>query len=217
MTVSTLVILGLAVVWAVVLLPEAIRKLRTVRSSDSIASIQSQPVPPRAGQPARRVPLDRQQRRGPAQPSPPPGPDRRPRGDLARSAPPPAGGARPVWWPPLSSRCCARSRFGGVFLIPHLVADVLLVAYVLCLHQVTATAAAPSHASNGAHVGPGSAMSRSATSRWAMSRWAMSRGDATPAPRRQLSLGRSTGSVGPRRRVTERPRSILTLLAVPLH
>ena len=38
MTVSTLVLLGLAVVWAVVLLPEAVKKYTGIRNSDTIGS-----------------------------------------------------------------------------------------------------------------------------------------------------------------------------------
>nr|HNN38951.1 hypothetical protein [Microthrixaceae bacterium] len=42
MSVSTLVLLGLAVVWAIVLLPEVLKRVSKARSGDSIQSFNSQ-------------------------------------------------------------------------------------------------------------------------------------------------------------------------------
>ena len=147
MTVSTLVILGLAVVWAVVLLPEAIKKLRTVRSSDSIASFSRnlshlERANPRVGyrsSDSNVVDL-RSRRPRPAQTDAPAAISpavRRRRQEVLTGLVAAA----------LLTLLCTIA-FGGVFLIPHLVADVLLMAYVLCLHQVTNRAPATPHASN---------------------------------------------------------------------
>ena len=157
MTVSTLVILGLAVVWAIVLLPEAIKKVRaSSRTYDSVASFsrslshleRSNPRV-RRGTAARSNVVDLGQHRR----------------DSARPA---ARPSRPAGAPAMVSPAVRRRRqevltalvaatlltlvctiaFGSFFLVPHLVADVLLVAYVLCLHQVTNQGSIPASATH---------------------------------------------------------------------
>ena len=183
MTVSTLVILGLAVVWAIVLLPEAIKKFRTVRNCDSIASFSRnlshlERSNPRVRRGTARptttcVDLGQHRRDSAGPPSGRRSPPRTRRG-LARSAPPSPGGPDRVWSPPPCSRWSARSPSAASFLVPHLVADVLLVAYVLCLHQVTNQASVAASART-ASVGAGRQVrpaGSTSMSRWAI-RWAV--------------------------------------------
>lgn len=165
MNLTTLVFLGLAVVWAVVLLPEVLRKLAGSRRSDSIRSFNHQ-----------LSVLDRSGggRAGGARP----GAARAPRSNVidlrshvdraataARAARParvststPLTAATPV---PMAVRkrrqdvitslvaaavltlLCTVAFGGTFFLLLHLLADVLLVAYVVALYQVTQGAPAP--------------------------------------------------------------------------
>lgn len=145
MNVSTLVFLGLAVVWAIVLLPELLRKLSGVRSSDSIRSFNQQ-----------LAVLDRSGGRRADGPALAPvstasnvidfGSRGRARGLTAAPAPQrqvsysvrrrrqevlSALGAAAV----LTLVCTVA--FGGVFLALHLLADLLLVAYVVELYRVS--------------------------------------------------------------------------------
>jgi hypothetical protein len=141
MTVSTLVILGLAVVWAVVLLPEAVKKWRSTRSVDSVASFsrslshleRANPRVQRGESLRSGNVIDlRQRRAGTTQPRPVATPVRvspevrRRRQEVLTGLVAAA----------LLTLVCTIA-FGGVFLVPHLLADALLVAYVVCLHQVT--------------------------------------------------------------------------------
>jgi hypothetical protein len=136
MSVSTLVLLGLAVVWAIVLLPEGLKRLSSVRNGDSIRSFNHQ--------------LSSLGRRGSS------GPTRSGSNviDLrSRSAGPVAGrpaAARPAVPAHVRKRrqevltvlgaaavltlLCAVA-FGGFFLLLHLVADALLITYVVLLNQ----------------------------------------------------------------------------------
>ncbi len=140
MSVSTLVLLGLAVVWAIVLLPEALKRVSKVRSGDSIRSFNHQ-LSSLQRQPASGNVIDlrsRERNNGPV-------------------------GARPVSAPAPVSPAVRRRRqevltvlgsasvltllcsvaFGGPFLLLFLVSAALLVAYVAALYQVTnATASA---------------------------------------------------------------------------
>lgn len=135
MSVSTLVLLGLAVVWAIVLLPEAVKKFSGVRGGDSIRSFNHQ--------------LSSLQRPGSRSSS---------LGDgsnvidmRTRSVSAPAAPARTVS-PAVRKRrqevltvlgaaailtLLCTVAFGGPFLLLHLVADALLVAYVVLLAQAT--------------------------------------------------------------------------------
>lgn len=156
MNVSTLVFLGLAIVWAIVLVPEALRKLSGVRSSDTIRSFNQQlAVLDRSGQ--RR----QAERRG------------APVGGRQASLSAPnvidldgrrAAVSAPA--PRLVSPAVRRRRqeilvglgaaalltlvctvaFGGPFLLLHLLADALLLAYVAALAKVNQAPAARQHA-----------------------------------------------------------------------
>jgi hypothetical protein len=131
MSVSTLVLLGLAVVWAIVLLPEVAKKLSGVRSGDSIHSFRSQLSSLERSIPGRRRDNVIDLR------------------DRTQGAPVRSGAPRPVS-PALRRRrqevigslagaavltlLCAVA-FGGAFLLLHLLADALLVAYLVLLNQ----------------------------------------------------------------------------------
>jgi hypothetical protein len=145
MSVSTLVLLGLAVVWAVVLLPEAIRKFSGARGGDSIrsfnhqlSSLQRPGSRPAAGVPSGRsnvIDMRSRSQQSPAPRSVSPAVRRRRQEVLASL------GAAAV----LTLLCTVA--FGGAFLMLHLLADALLVTYVVLLYQVTnAPAAAPRRA-----------------------------------------------------------------------
>lgn len=148
MNLTTLVFLGLAVVWAVVLLPEVLSKLSGVRRSDSIRSFNNQlSVLDGRGQraSARSNVIDLRGRSAGAAPA-------------ARRSAPSLAGPRPV---PMAVRkrrqdvitalvaaavltlLCTVAFGGAFFLVLHLLADVLLVAYVVALQQVTRAAPAP--------------------------------------------------------------------------
>ena len=161
MSVSTLVLLGLAVVWAIVLLPEALKRISKARSGDSIRSFNHQlsslqrpsapagnvielrsqrPARPTAGRPAQPAVIVIL-RRSPRPALPTAG---RP---ALRSAAAPAPvspavrrrrqevltvlGSASV----LTLLCSVA--FGGPFLLLFLVSAALLVAYVVALYQVT--------------------------------------------------------------------------------
>ena len=150
MNVSTLVFLGLAVVWAIVLIPEALRKLSGVRSSDTIRSFNQQlAVLDRSGQRRRTdgsgatasnvIDLPRPVSRS-AEASSAPRPVspavRRRRQEVLVGL----GAAA------LLTLVCTVA-FGGPFLVLHLLADVLLLAYVVALAKVNqAPAARPAYA-----------------------------------------------------------------------
>lgn len=141
MSVSTLVLLGLAVVWAIVLLPEVLKKLSGVRAGDSIRSFRNQlsslerSVP--GGSRRRDNVIDLRDRtsgpvRATQQPVVPPAVRRRRQevlGSLAAAA-------------VLSLLCTVA--FGGAFLFAHLVVDALLVAYLVLLNQANAALASAS-------------------------------------------------------------------------
>ncbi len=141
MSVSTLVLLGLAVVWAIVLLPEGLKKLSVARNGDSIRSFNHQ--------------LSSLQRSGGRHQTGRPAAgsnviDMRTRGERPEAA------ARPVS-PAVRRRrqevltvlgaaavltlLCSVA-FGGPFLLLFLLSAGLLVTYVVLLHQVTNAPAA---------------------------------------------------------------------------
>ena len=138
MSVSTLVLLGLAVVWAIVLLPEALKRVSKVRSGDSIrsfnhqlSSLQRRPADgnvidlrprERSGGPANGRPAPRTVA-GPAPVSPA---VRRRRQEVLTVL-----GSASV----LTLLCSVA--FGGPFLLLFLVSAALLVAYCVALYQVT--------------------------------------------------------------------------------
>lgn len=150
MNVSTLVFLGLAVVWAIVLLPEVLRKLSGVRSSDTIRSFNQQlAVLGRSGSrraPERRAPslgtdsysnvIDLGSRTGgPARPvatpRPVPASVRRRRQEVLMVL-----GAAAV----LTLLCTVA--FGGLFLVLHLLADAMLITYIVMLAKLNQATAA---------------------------------------------------------------------------
>jgi len=131
MNVTTLVFLGLAVVWAIVLLPEVVRKVAGGRHSDTIRSFNHQ-----------LSVLDRSAGREASAPNVI---------DLRTRNTTPAT-ARVVPVVPASVRkrrqdvimvlgsaavltLLCTVAFGGVFLVLHLIADVLLVTYLVLLNQ----------------------------------------------------------------------------------
>lgn len=148
MNVTTLVFLGLAVVWAIVLLPEVVRKVAGSRHSDTIRSFNQQlSVLDRSG--ARnggrsnvidlRTRADAPAARS-AAPAPVPPAVRKRRQEVLTVL-----GSAAV----LTLLCTVA--FGGAFLLLHLVADALLIAYVVLLNQAnqastvrTGSAARPS-------------------------------------------------------------------------
>jgi hypothetical protein len=163
MNVTTLIFLGLAVVWAIVLLPEFIRKVASGRHSDTIRSFNHQlSVLDRSGPDDRaranvidlRSRAGGQRRRSSVAAQPVPMSVRKRRQEVLTVL-----GAAAV----LTLLCTVA--FGGLFLVLHIVADILLVTYLVLLAQVNQAAAAPTAA-------PVSAL-RPATV-----------GRATPAPRR---------------------------------
>ena len=144
MSVSTLVLLGLAVVWAIVLLPEALKRVSKVRSGDSIRSFNHQ-LSSLQRQPSSGNVIDlrsRERNNGPVGARP---------GSRPVSAPAPVSPAgrrrRQEVLTVLGSASvltllCSVA-FGGPFLLLFLVSAALLVAYVAALYQVTnATASA---------------------------------------------------------------------------
>jgi len=156
MSVSTLVLLGLAIVWAIVLLPEAIKRLSGVRGSDSIRSFNNQLSS--LQRPGGRSGAGAAAGSGRATVS----------GtsnviDMRRRSPQSTAATRPVA-PAVRKRrqevlatlgaaavltLLCTVAFGGAFLWLHLLADVLLVAYVVLLVQATnapTAAAAPRRA-----------------------------------------------------------------------
>ncbi len=138
MNVTTLVFLGLAVVWAIVLLPEVVRKVAGSRHSDTIRSFNQQlSVLDRSG--------DRSTSNGsnvidlrsrdhaagrPAVAPQVPASVRKRRQEVLTVL-----GSAAV----LTLVCTVA--FGGAFLVLHLLADVLLVAYVVMLTQANQAAA----------------------------------------------------------------------------
>jgi len=187
---STLIFLGLAVVWAVVLLPEVIRKMSGARSSDSIRSFNQQlsslhrsdnrrgselPGTVRALQGSRSNVIDLRNRTG---------------APMQRSAAPAA--PRPVSMAVRKRRqevlavlgaavvlslVLTVAFGGGLFLVPLLFSGVALVAYVAALaqlNQAPRSASAIGVHNSLSHRSPGlSDGLRTATV-----------GRATPAPRR---------------------------------
>lgn len=146
MSVSTLVLLGLAVVWAIVLLPEGIKRLSKARSGDSIRSFNHQLSSLQRGAPQRSggsnvVDLRQRTSAMTRRPAPAAGPlsgavpvspaVRRRRQEVLTVL-----GSAAV----LSLLCSVA--FGGPFLLLFLVASGLLVAYVAALYQVTNSAPA---------------------------------------------------------------------------
>ena len=140
MSISTLVLLALAGVWAVVLAPEIIKRSGSLRNSDSVTAFRDQlsSIGRHAGTgqrnplgPAHHNVVDLRERRpAPARPQVSPGIRRRRQevlGGLVAAA-------------VLTLLCTVA--FGGPFLLLHLVADALLVGYVVLLVRATNAAAA---------------------------------------------------------------------------
>jgi len=150
MNVTTLIFLGLAVIWAIVLLPEALRKFAGSRNGDSIRSFNHQ--------------LSVLDRSGGGRPTAVPASrstviDLATRGAVAgqrsaaRVTPPSVRKRRQEVLTVLGAAAVltllGTVAFGGIFLGLHLLADVLLVAYLVALvqvnQQVAVRRAAPSH------------------------------------------------------------------------
>ena len=174
MNVTTLVFLGLAVVWAIVLLPEVVRKVAGSRHSDTIRSFNQQlSVLDRSGggSPAGRSNVIDLRSRSDRDERPSPAPQvpmsvRKRRQEVLTVL-----GSAAV----LTLVCTVA--FGGVFLLLHVVADVLLVTYVVLLNQANQAAA---HAA-------GPARSPLAAPSWDRGPDGLRTatvGRATPAPRR---------------------------------
>lgn len=130
---TALVFLGLAVVWAIVLLPEIIRKVAGSRHSDTIRSFNQQlSVLDRSGGRSASSPnvIDLRTRNTTPASAPAaavvPASVRKRRQDVIMVL-----GSAAV----LTLLCTVA--FGGVFLVLHLIADVLLVTYLVLLNQVT--------------------------------------------------------------------------------
>lgn len=157
MNVTTLIFLGLAVVWAVVLLPEVVRKIAGSRHSDTIRSFNQQlSVLDRSG--SRRAGADRSEYLGRSNVI-----------DLSsRSAPARRGAPAPVspWVrkrrqdvlvalgsAAVLTLVCAVA-FGGPFLVLHLLVDVALVAYLVALAQVRQAPARAPHVARSAEPAP---------------------------------------------------------------
>lgn len=167
MSVSTLVLLGLAVVWAIVLLPEVLKKLSSVRGGDSIRSFNHQLSSlPRAGGRAGNPPapssnvIDMRSRSGPGPVSgrPVPAAVRKRRQEVLTAL-----GAAALL------TLLGTVAFGGPFLLLQLLADALLVTYVVLLYQVTNAPApvdgrARSAATGGRPLAHGSVAGRAAMS-----------------------------------------------------
>lgn len=132
MSVSTLVLLGLAVVWAIVLLPEAVTRLSSFRNRDSIRAFNHQLTSlsrPSAAMAGRRPPNVIDLR------------TRRPGGTGPTRVPPHVRKRRQEVLTVLGAAAVltllATVAFGGAFLVLHLLADALLVTYVVLLSQVS--------------------------------------------------------------------------------
>ena len=159
MNLTTLVFLGLAVLWAIVLLPELLRKLSGVRSSDSIRSFNQQlSVLDRSGaRPSGSNVIDlrapRSRASAPAERRGRPAPDRartgRPRTAAPRSAPSPAMRKRRQEVITVLASAAALTLLCAVafgltaFVLLHVVADILLVAYLVLLSQANQAVRAP--------------------------------------------------------------------------
>lgn len=146
MNVTTLIFLGLAVVWAIVLLPEVVRKLSGARSSDSIRSFNQQlSVLDRNGSSTRSSNvIDLRARRPVARPA---------AGGVARGVSPATRKRRQevlgsLGAATLLSLVCTVA-FGGAFLFIFLLAAALLVAYVALLVQAGKPVAADRSVSAG--------------------------------------------------------------------
>lgn len=149
---STLIFLGLAVVWAIVLLPEGIKKLSKVRRSDSIRSFNHQlSVLDRSG--SARRPAGRPMGRSNVIDLR----DRRATRDVAPRQAAPAVRVSPATKrrrqevtavlaavAVLTLLCVVA--FGAAFLVFHLLADALLVGYLFLVAQANKSAARPASA-----------------------------------------------------------------------
>lgn len=152
MNVTTLIFLGLAVVWAIVLLPEALRKFAGSRNGDSIRSFNHQlsvldrsGARPSTAPAARSNVIDLASRGRTAGPRP-----------SARVTPPSVRKRRQEVLTVLGAAAVltllGTVAFGGLFLALHLLADVLLVAYLVALVQVNQQVAVRSAEPRHSHV-----------------------------------------------------------------
>jgi len=171
MNLSTVVLLGLAVVWAIVLAPEVLRRTSGMRRVDPVNAFHRQmsSLDRNGGRPAGRPGTNVIDLRGPARTSSS-RPMQRPTSARYGGAPQrpvrPARHAAPR--PIVSTRTQKRRQdvlivlvaaavltllcaiaFGGAFLALHLVADVLLVAYVVLLNRSAQVATRPRRATYG--------------------------------------------------------------------
>jgi hypothetical protein len=155
MSVSTLVLLGLAVIWAIVLLPEAVKKLSGVRNSDSIRSFNHQLSSLQSGRSTATSPrsnvIDMRARSGAA--SRPVAPARSAEPMQARPVSPAVRRRRQEVLTVLGSAAVltllCTVAFGGPFMFLFLVSAGLLVGYVVLLHQVTNAPAVPARRTDG--------------------------------------------------------------------
>lgn len=137
MNVTTLVFLGLAVVWAIVLLPEVVRKVAGSRHSDTIRSFNQQlSVLDRSGGAAPRSNvIDLRSRRNE--------PGARP---VAAQVPMSVRKRRQEVITALAAAAVltllCTVAFGGAFLVLHLLADALLVTYLVLVNQANQALAA---------------------------------------------------------------------------
>ncbi|MGB3412716.1 MAG: hypothetical protein WBA45_16150 [Microthrixaceae bacterium] len=146
---STLIFLGLAVVWVIVLLPEAMRKLSATRSSDSIrtfnhqlSALRRQGEQGMAGGNARSNVISMNGARGNRASSASSAPQ-----SAAVQVPASVRKRRQEVMTTLASAAVltllCTIAFGSVFLVLHVIADVLLVAYIALVVQAN-KAPAPS-------------------------------------------------------------------------
>lgn len=151
MSVSTLVLLGLAVVWAIVLLPEVIKRVSNARGGDSIRSFNSHLSSLQRKSAAGGNVIDLRAAQRDARPSTGHPLDARRNNAVASSTATVSPGVRRRRQEVLTvlgsaavlSLLCSVA-FGGPFLVLFLVAAALLVAYVFALYQVTNAAASAS-------------------------------------------------------------------------
>ncbi len=170
MNLSTVVLLGLAVVWAIVLAPEVLRRTSGMRRVDPVNAFHRQmsSLDQNGGRPSGRPGTNVIDLRGPSRSSA--RPMQRP--TAARYGGAPQRPVRPAQRPAPRSIVSPRTQkrrqdvlivlvaaavltllcavaFGGVFLLLHVVADVLLVAYVVLLNRSAQMAARPRRATYG--------------------------------------------------------------------
>jgi hypothetical protein len=170
MNLSTVVLLGLAVVWAIVLAPEVLRRASGMRRVDPVHAFHRQmsSLDRNGGRSSSRPGTNVIDLRGPSRTARPSSARPMQRPTSARYGGVPQRPVRQAPRPIVSTRTQKRRQdvlivlvaaavltllcavaFGGAFLLLHLVADVLLVAYVLLLNRSAQMAARPRRATYG--------------------------------------------------------------------